>query len=118
MLRRPASEAVADQLLVRGRVVHAPHLIDAEVAQVLRRLERAGTLPSPRALEALADFRAVRIVRHGHEPLLDRVWGLRDNLSAYDALYVALAEGLGAPLLTMDGAIARAPGHGANVINC
>ena len=106
---------MADVALAPGRVLHAPHLLDVEVAQVLRRLERAGAVGERRAGEALDDLRALRLVRHEHLPLLTRAWALRHNLSAYDALYVALAEGLGAPLLTLDRRLADAPGHGAEV---
>lgn len=99
-----------------GQVLHAPHLLDVEVTQVLRRFERTGSLAATRAEEALDDLRALRVVRHPTLALLGRVWGLRENLSAYDALYVALAEALEAPLLTTDRRIARAPGHTAEVV--
>jgi len=90
--------------------------LDVEVTQVLRRLERAGTLSTGRAEEALDDLRALRIVRHPTLGLLDRIWTLRRNLSAYDALYVALAEALEAPLVTTDQRLSRAPGHTSRVI--
>lgn len=106
---------MADLILRPNQVLHAPHLLDVEVVQVLRRFERLGTIDADRAEEALADLRALRLVRHAHEPFLDRVWALRHNLSAYDALYVALAEGLPAPLVTLDRRMADAPGHGAVV---
>jgi len=106
---------VADAVFRPGEVLHAPHLIDAEIAQVLRRLTSAGHLPAPRATEAFDDLRALRLVRHSHLPLLDRVWGLRANLSAYDGLYIALAESLDSPLVTLDERLARAPGHTAAV---
>jgi predicted nucleic acid-binding protein len=69
-----------------------------------------------RAEEALSDLVDLRLVRHGHAPLLHRVWELRGNLSAYDAVYVALAEALEAPLLTMDQKLLNAPGHAVHVI--
>lgn len=116
MLRREAYDQLARVLLVPAEVLHAPHLLDVEVAHVLRRLEQAGTLSSVRAEEALDDLRALRIVRHPTLVLLDRVWALRRNLSAYDALYVALAEALEAPLVTTDQRLSRAPGHAARVI--
>jgi len=115
LLRRERWEAVADWTLAPGLVLHAPHLLDVEVAQVLRRFERTHAIGPGRAKEALDDLRALRLIRHPHEPLLDRVWSLRHNLSAYDGLYVALAEGLDAPLITLDRRIAEAPGHGAEV---
>jgi predicted nucleic acid-binding protein len=116
LLRREAYERLAELLLAPGEVLHAPHLLDVEMAQVFRRLEQAGTLPTARAEEALGDLRTLRIVRWEHQPLLDRAWTLRHNLSAYDALYIALAEGLEVPLVTADRRLAAAPGHGAEVI--
>ncbi len=115
LLVRGRFAALADLLLGPGRVLHAPHLIDAEVVQVLRRLEQAGTLSGGRAEDALHDYSSLRIVRHGHEPLLGRAWDLRQNLSAYDALNVVLAEGLRLPLVTLDRRIATAPGHTADI---
>lgn len=95
--------------------VHAPHLLEIEVLHVLRRFVRVSDLTSERAEVATAALRRARIRLHRHGPLLDRVWALRDNLSAYDAVYVALAESLGCPLLTADGRVSRAPGHRAIV---
>ena len=95
--------------------LHAPHLADVEVAQTLRRYTRDGELDALDARAALDDFRALDLQRHAHEPLLDRVWELRENLSAYDAVYVALAEALDAVLLTCDGRLARAPSFAARV---
>jgi predicted nucleic acid-binding protein len=106
---------VAALTLGPNQVLHAPHLLDAEIVQVLRRFERLGIIDAKRAQQALEDLRALRLVRHPHEPLLDRIWALRHNLSAYDALYVALAEGLAAPLVTLDQRIADAPGHRADI---
>lgn len=90
--------------------LHAPHLADVEVAQALRRYVRAGELEPASAAAALLDLRSLDLERHGHEPLQDRVWALRENLTAYDAVYVALAEALESTLLTCDGRLARAPG--------
>jgi predicted nucleic acid-binding protein len=103
-------------LLAQGEVLHAPHLIDVEVTQVLRRLELAQVLEGARAKQALEDLRALRLVRHPHAALLDRVWSLRHNVTAYDALYLALSEALDAPLVTTDRRLAAAPGHEARVI--
>ena len=86
-----------------------PHLADVEVAQTLRRYVSEGELDAAAAADALDDLRALDVERHSHEPLLDRVWALRDNLTAYDAVYVALAEALDTRLLTCDGGLARAP---------
>jgi predicted nucleic acid-binding protein len=98
-------------LLVPEVSLQAPHLLDPEVAQVIRRYWLAGSLAGDRAGEALADFQDLRVHRHPREPLLSRVWELRHNLTAHDAAYVALAEALGAPLLTRDARLASAPGH-------
>jgi predicted nucleic acid-binding protein len=88
---------------------HAPHLLDIEVAQVLRRFVSANQLKVARGREALVDLSEFPLTRHAHTLLLERVFELRHNLSAYDAAYVALAEALGATLLTCDRALARAP---------
>ena len=99
-----AREAAAHEQL------HAPHLIDAEVAQVLRRLVAADRLPASSGRHLVAEWSALAVVRHPVHPLLSRVWELRQNVSAYDASYVALAESLGCSLLTADARLARAPG--------
>lgn len=88
---------------------HAPHLLDVEVAQVMRRYVSASQLKAPRALEALEDLADFPLTRHAHTVLLERVFELRQNLTAYDAVYVALAEALDATLLTCDRALAGAP---------
>ena len=85
---------------------------------VFRRLERAGTLAAEPAIEALHDLRDLRLVRHGHSTLIDRAWALRHDLTVYDAVYIALAEALEAPLVTTDRRLASAPGHDAEVRLC
>ena len=77
-------------------------------------MEQRGDLPIPATLY-LDEFRALRVHRYPHEPLAIRIWGLRHNLTPYDAAYVALAEGLEAPLVTTDARIAASPGHTAEV---
>ncbi|OMQ16324.1 VapC toxin family PIN domain ribonuclease [Modestobacter sp. VKM Ac-2676] len=99
-----AREAAAREQL------HAPHLIDAEVAQTLRRLVSAGRLPARTGDHLVTEWAALALVRHPIHPMLPRIWALRDSLSAYDATYVALAEALGCALLTADARLARAPG--------
>jgi len=91
----------------------APELVDLEVAAVLRRLVLTGEVDQARAEQALRDWRALPIRRYRHGLLLPRVWDLRDNLTAHDASYVALAEALEVPLLTCDGRLARSMGHDA-----
>jgi predicted nucleic acid-binding protein len=95
--------------------LHAPHFLDVEVAQVLRRFVRRGEVQPVRAQQALKVLVDLPIERYSHEILLPRIWSLRENLTAYDAAYVALTEILGATLLTRDGRISRAPGHSARV---
>lgn len=95
---------------LRGEDTAAPELLDLEMASVLRRQVASGAIDAKRADLALADLAALPLQRSPHLPLLWRVWELRDDLTAYDAAYVALAEAVGAPLLTADRRLARAPG--------
>ena len=95
--------------------LHAPHLLDVEVAQVLRRHVAKGLVSEARGQTALEDFLQIPLLRYPHDVLLPRVWELRKNLTAYDAVYVALAEALEMPLVTCDANIAGAPGHRARV---
>jgi predicted nucleic acid-binding protein len=111
LLRTPAAQAVEDHLFLPGRTLHAPHLIDVEIAQVLRRYAANGEIDGKRGLMALADLADFPLERYPHDFLLPRIWDLRNNLTAYDAAYVALAEALGAPLLTRDRRLAAAAGH-------
>jgi predicted nucleic acid-binding protein len=115
LLRTPAAAAVEAQLFAPRQTLHAPHLIDVEVAQVLRRYAAMRTIDSSRAEEALADLGDLPMQRYPHDFLLPRIWSLRANLTAYDAAYVALAEALDAPLLTRDAKLAAAPGHHARI---
>jgi predicted nucleic acid-binding protein len=115
LLRTAAGAPLAERLLAPEVSLHAPHLLDVEVAQVLRRFSARGELDPERGREALQDLADLPLERYPHDLLLPRAWELRDNLTAYDAVYVALAEILGATLLTTDGRIARAPGHSARV---
>ena len=95
---------------LRGEQLAAPELLDVEVASVLRRQVRIGAAPPRRAELALADLAAAPLTRAPHQPLLARCWELRDNLTIYDATYVALAEALGADFLTGDVQLANATG--------
>lgn len=115
VLRTPAGERVADRIGSPDETLHAPHLIDLEVAQVLRRYEAGRVLSPSRALEALEDYRDLDLTRYPHEIFLQRIWDLRRNVTAYDGAYLALAEVLEAPLLTADQRLASAPGHRARV---
>jgi predicted nucleic acid-binding protein len=91
--------------------LHAPDLIDLEVAQVLRRYVRSGAISAERGAEALSDLVDFPLTRYPHHVLLKRVWQMRHGLTAYDAAYLALAEALDAPLVTRDRALARAGSH-------
>ena len=104
------ADAVIERAFSKDETLHAPHLLDVEVAQVVRRYWRAGDVSAARGEEALRDLADLPIHRYPHEPLLGRMWQLRSNVTAYDAAYIALAEGLGAELLTLDKALARIPG--------
>jgi predicted nucleic acid-binding protein len=109
LLQTDDGVAIADRLLSAGETLHAPHLIDVEVAQVLRRYVARGEIRAERAKQALDVMSVFPLVRYGHEPLLDRIWALRDNVTAYDAAYVALADGLRATLVTRDRRLGSAP---------
>ena len=113
LLDMPAAAAAEEAVFGAGRALHAPHLLDLEVAQVTRRFSRRGEVSDERGEAALAVLGALAIARHDHGPLLPRIWELRHAMTAYDAAYVALAEALGAPLVTRDAKLAAARGHGA-----
>jgi predicted nucleic acid-binding protein len=115
LLRTPDAPRLEGRLLAEGETLHAPHLLDIEVAQVLRRYAARGELTPARGQNALDLLAQFPIARYSHEPLLARVWTLRANLTAYDAAYVALAEGLGATLLTRDERLVNAPGNDATI---
>jgi predicted nucleic acid-binding protein len=115
LLPAPAAAAVETRMFGSGETAHAPHLIDIEVAQVLRRFLRRGDINPERGRVALQYLADLPLVRYPHERLLPRVWELRNNLTAYDAVYVALAEVLDAPLLTRDRRLAAAPGIRARI---
>lgn len=87
---------------LKGIKLHAPHLIDLEVANAVRRWERLGVIAPGEAAEIFETFLSLDITRHPHTPLLDEIWAFRHNLTAYDASYLALARALNAELLTMD----------------
>jgi predicted nucleic acid-binding protein len=114
LVGRPPDKRLVDRLSVDGDL-HAPHLLDVELLHALRRLVRGGVLSRDRAAEARDDFAQLAIVRYGHLALADRIWALRDNLTAYDATFVALAELLDLPLVTCDARLAHAPGHQAAI---
>lgn len=115
LLRMPAGVALEERLFESEETLHAPHLLDVEVAQVLRRYALAGEVEGERCRAALDDLAGLPLNRYPHDFLIARAWDLRANLSAYDAVYIALAKALDAPLLTRDRRLAKAPAHRARV---
>jgi len=115
LLQTSAGLQIERRIYSRNESLHSPHLLDIEVAQVLRRFVSGGRISAMRGEEALRDLRALRVTRYAHDIFLSRIWQHRQNLSAYDAAYVALAEDLGAPLITRDKRLSLASGHAARV---
>ncbi|MEW5851701.1 MAG: type II toxin-antitoxin system VapC family toxin [Myxococcota bacterium] len=107
--------AVGRRIMAPLETLHAPHLLDLEVASVLRRHVAAGTLDPARALLGFRNLADLGVIRHAHDALLPRIWGLRHNATASDAAYLALAETLGAPLVTCDAKLLGVSGHVARV---
>jgi predicted nucleic acid-binding protein len=115
VLRTEKGKKVEARALVSEESLHAPHLIDVEVTQALRRLVQLKEIKAERAKQALDDHAALHIKRADHEDMLERLWELRESVTAYDATYVALAEALDAPLITCDSKLTRSHGHRATV---
>jgi predicted nucleic acid-binding protein len=113
LLQTPAAPRIEARLFAPGETLHAPHLLDLEVAHVLRRYEAARVIEAQRGREALDDLTAWPLTRYPHDLLLVRIWALRHNLTAYDAAYVALAETLHVTLVTCDTRLAASVGHRA-----
>ena len=111
----PGAERIREKVEAHDESLHVPHVMDLEVLHVLRRQDLLGTLTRERSSEALTDLGNISFARYPHTPLIGRIWELRENLTAYDAAYVALAEALDAPLITMDTRLAQAPGIRAAV---
>jgi predicted nucleic acid-binding protein len=102
LLQTAAGQRIEERIYHSSDSLHAPHLLDLEVAQVLRRLTRERVISDARAGQAIQDLIDLRITRYPHHSFLPRIWQARHNLSAYDAAYITLAVGLGAALLTRD----------------
>src|SRR6266576_3717456 len=108
LLGTPAAAPIQRRLFDRGETLHAPHLLDIEVAHAVRRYAARGEIDGQRGRAALTDLADFPLYRYPHDPLLLRIWDLRHNFTAYDAVYVALAEELGFPLITRDRRLAGA----------
>ena len=115
LLNTPSGSRITQRLFDGQETLHAPCLLDIEVAQVLRRYALAGELNATRGLQAIEDLSDFPLTRYPHDLFLSRIWELRHNVTAYDAAYIALAEALDAPLLTRDARLASATGHNAIV---
>jgi len=115
LLQTPLGTRVEARLFRDGDEFHSPHLVDVEVTQGLRRLVRSGQVAPERAAEAIADLSDLDLHRHAHLDLLTRAWKLRENVTAYDAMYIALAEALEATVVTCDTPLAKAPGYRARI---
>jgi predicted nucleic acid-binding protein len=115
LLRTKRGLKIESRFFSPRETLHAPHLIDLEVCQVLRRYLHNKDLTSERAAAAIEDFQSMRIFRYPHHMFLDRIWELRNNMTAYDAAYVAIAETIGAPLLTTDRRLASTSNHSAQI---
>ncbi len=114
MIDTPRGRRVGERLLISGEV-HVPHLVTIETTSVIRKWSLSHQIDARLARRALVDLADFAAVRHPHEPYLERAWELRDNVSAYDAIYVALAEALDAALMTCDARLARAPLAGMRI---
>jgi predicted nucleic acid-binding protein len=115
LLITQAAQSIENRIFSTTETLHAPHLLDLEVAQVLRRYCASEQMTPERGHQALRDLADFPIIRYPHDLFLSRIWELRHNVTAYDAVYIALAESLSAPLLTRDARLASAPGHQASI---
>ena len=115
LLQTAAGQRIETRIYARAESLHAPHLLDLEVVQVLRRLVREAAVSAQRADQALRDLLDLRVSRYPHFVFLPEVWQLRHNLSAYDAVYVALAQKIDATLITRDARLASASVRGVRV---
>ena len=115
LLRTSTGQRIEHFIYSRKETLHAPHLLDLEVTQVLRRLERQKVVSATRADQAIHDLLDLRITRYPPLELLPRIWQLRHTVSTYHAAYIALAERLGAALVTRDARLAAASPHTAAI---
>lgn len=115
LLQTPVGQQIENRIFSRGESLHAPHLLDLEVTQVLRRLVREAAVSAQRADQAIEDLLNLRLTRYPHFIFLPHIWRHRHNLSAYDAAYVVLSEKLGAALITRDASLASASPAGVHI---
>jgi predicted nucleic acid-binding protein len=115
LLQTAVGKQIEERIYSRGESLHAPHLLDLEIAQVMRRFVREGAVSAPRADQAIQDLLDLRVTRYPHFVFLSHIWRLRDNFSVYDAAYVALTEKLGATLITRDARLASASARVASI---
>lgn len=108
LLGRPLARAVEAYVFDSESGAQAPDLLNVEILHVLRRHERRGVIDPERSRAAISDLSDLPITRYPTIALVERAWALRANLTAYDAMYVALAEALDAPLVTADARLASA----------
>ena len=113
LLQTSSGLQIEKRIYSQRETLHCPHLLDLEFAQVLRRLVRETIISTGRADAALRDLLALRITRNPHSVYLTRIWQHRNNLTMYDAAYVATAESLNAPLVRRDPRLSSASGHSA-----
>lgn len=116
LLLKTAKLPLVADLVAAQDVLAAPVLLDYEVMSALRRHTLAREVSDAEASTALADLARLRIDRYEIEPFVDRIWSIRQNLTVYDASYIALAEHLAVPLHTLDARLAAAPGHRARIV--
>ncbi|MFN2382792.1 MAG: type II toxin-antitoxin system VapC family toxin [Gemmatimonadota bacterium] len=116
LLDSTSADRIRERLSRVDESLHAPHVLDLEVAQVMRRMARLREVSPARARGVLDDLAALALTRYPHTVLLARIWQLRHTVSAYDAAYVTLAEVLAAPLLTRDARLASTRGHDAVIV--
>ena len=115
LLQTAVGQQIENRIYSRGESLHAPHLLDLEVAQVLRRLVREAAVSARRANQALQDLLVLRLTRYPHFVFRPHIWHLRHNLSAYDAAFVALTDRLTATLITRDARLASASPSGVRI---
>ena len=115
LLQTSVGERIESRIYSRGESLHAPHLLDLEVAQALRRLVHEDAVSAERATQAIQDMLDLRVTRYPHFVFLSHIWRMRHNLSAYDAAYLALAEEISATLITRDRRLASVSGHAVSI---